>query len=438
MGARLRNEWSWWAAALAGVAVMSWLTLQDFYWSDYDTEASAAFRALSAGDISGFLVQAPAYGGSLVLRAPFAAATAALGGGEIAVYRVVSIVCLLFGAGLAVALVRQMGERGGSRGARALVVALCVANPLTLRALQIGHPEELLCAAFAIGAVLAAIDRRTVPAAVLLGLAVATKSWAVLAIGPVLLALPARRLLALVIAGAVTLAVLAPILLAQAGESHTALIDGARLTGQIFNPQHVFWFLGDASHTVVGITGTVRPDGYRAAPEWLSPLTHPLIAFLVVPLSLAWWRAHRAMPGGGGDRVLVLLALLLLLRCALDPWNNVYYALPFLLVLLCWEARHRPQRPPVIALTLSAVVWFTFETAPRWFSPDMQCVVFLAWSLPVAAWLWREAFGSAAARARAAGEPAGGRPSHYTAAGPEPVTDAVSSVPPRSVWSTTQ
>ena len=83
---------------------------------------------------------------------------------------------------------------------------LCVANPVTLRALEIGHPEELLCAAFAIGAVLAASDRRTVLAAVLLGLAIASKAWAVLAIGPVLLALPGRRVLALAIAGTVTAA----------------------------------------------------------------------------------------------------------------------------------------------------------------------------------------------------------------------------------------
>src|SRR5918997_5926772 len=57
---RLRTDAPWWAAALAGVLTMSWLALQGFAWSDYDNEVSAAFRALSAGDIDGFLGRLPA------------------------------------------------------------------------------------------------------------------------------------------------------------------------------------------------------------------------------------------------------------------------------------------------------------------------------------------------------------------------------------------
>ena len=397
MRARVRTEWTWWIAALAGVAAMSWLTLQGFAWSDYDNEVSAAFRSLIAGDVNGFLAQAPAYGGSLVLRAPFAGAVAALGGGELAVYRAVSIPCLLAVALLGLVLVRRMGQRGRCSGARALVLGLCVANPVTLRALEIGHPEELLCAALAIGAVLAAIDRRTVLAAVLLGLAIATKSWAVLAIGPVLLALPARRLFALVIAGTVSVAVVAPIFLAG---TPAALVHSASATGQIFAPWQLFWFLGDAGHVVIGGNGLPKPAGYRVAPEWLSPLTHPLIAFLVVPLSLGWARVHRAAAAAraGDEHVLLLLALLLLLRCVLDPWNVVYYELPFLLALLAWEALCRPERLPVGALAASTVVWVTFERTPGWLSPDMQTVLFLAWSLALVAWMARTAFMTTAPR----------------------------------------
>jgi hypothetical protein len=387
----LRSQWPWWLAALLGVAAMSWTGLVGFAWSDYDYEVSGAFQALMRGDVAGFLAQVPAYGGSLVLRAPFAGAVAALGGGELAVYRAVSIPCLLAGAVLAVVLVRRMGARGRSRGVRALVLGLCVANPVTLRALDIGHPEELLCAALAIGAVLAAADRRTVLAAVLLGLAVATKAWAVLAIGPVLLALPARRVVALALAGAVTGAVLAPIALAG---SHDTLVTGAGTTGQIFHPWQLFWMLGQAGHVVIGSDGLPKP-GYRVAPTWLSPLTHPLIAFLVVPLSLLWARMRGGAPRVDGEQVLLLLALLLLLRCVLDPWNVVYYELPFLLALLAWEALCRPERPPILALVATVVVWATFEQArsqPQLLSPDMRNAVFLAWSLPLVAWLARETF----------------------------------------------
>jgi hypothetical protein len=377
----------WWLAALAGVAAMSWTGLVGFAWSDYDTEVAGALQALVRGDVDGFLAHVPAYGGSLVLRAPVAAATAALGGGELAVFRALAIPCLLAVALLAVALVRRMGDRGRSTGARALVLGLCVANPVTLRALETGHPEELLCAALAIGAVLVARDRRTVLAGVLLGLALATKAWAVLAIGPVLLALPTRRAVVLALAGAVAGVVLAPIVLAA--PHTTTLVAATSTTGQIFVPWQLFWMVGEAGHVVIGGDGLPKPAGYRVPPGWLSPLTHPLIALLVVPLSLLWARVRGAAPRIDGEHVLALLALLLLLRCVLDPWNVVYYELPFLLALLAWEALCRPARPPVLALAATVVVWVTFEWAPAWLSPDLQCAAFLAWSLPLAAWLAR-------------------------------------------------
>jgi hypothetical protein len=79
----------------------------------------------------------------------------------------------------------------------------------------------------------------------------------------------------------------------------------------------------------------------------------------------------------------------------LDPWNVVYYELPFLLALLTWEALCRPERPPVLALTATAVVWTSLQRAPELLSPDLQCVAFLAWSLPLAAWLARTALRTA-------------------------------------------
>ena len=152
-------------------------------------------------------------------------------------------------------------------------------------------------------------------------------------------------------------------------------------------------------HVVIGGDGLPKPDGYRVPPAWLSPLTHPLIALLVVPASLLWARLRGA---AAASSVLVLLALLLLLRCMLDPWNTIYYALPFLLALLAWEALQRPDRPPVLALVATVLVWVTFQRAPQWLSPDMQCAFFLAWSLPLAAWLAREAFAPGAGCERAA------------------------------------
>lgn len=403
MRARFRDEWIWWAAALLGVAAMSWAGLHGFAWTDYDLEASASFAALMRGDTAGFLQLAPAYGGSFVLRAPFAAITVALGGGETAVYRAVSVPGLVAGATLGVVLVRRVADRGGSRLVRALVLGLCVMNPITLRMLEIGHPEEMLAATLAIGAVLAAGSRRTLVAAVLLGLAIATKAWAVLAIGPVLLALPGSRLRALLISGTVVAAVMAPLMLAG---SPVALARGATTTGPISTPFQLFWPLGESGHVILGTDGQPKPAGWRLPPQWLSSLTHPLIAFMVVPLSLLFWRLRRDAPEGRNEQTLGLLALLLLLRCVLDPWNSVYYELPFLLALLAWESLRRPERPPVLALCATAVVWLTFIELPNHVSPDVQSFLFLCWALPLTGWLAREVFaaGHAPGTERVGGE----------------------------------
>lgn len=383
MFARLRPPWTHVAVALAGILAISWLGLADFAWNDYDTEASAAMRALTSGDVGGFLSLAPAYGGSLVLRAPFAVLTGWLGGGELAVFRAVSIPCLFAVAILGLVVADRMHRDGRARGACLLVVGLAAANPVSIKALEMGHPEELLCATLAIGAVLAAARERTLLAAVLLGLAIASKAWAVVAIGPVLLALPGRRLFALAVAGAVTTLILTPLMLASGSDT---MIHGARVTGALFNPWSIWWPLGDVTN--IGVDGSFRA-GARAAPAWLSPLAHPLIAALGVPLSLLFWWRNRGRPAG--EHVLALLALLLLLRCILDPWNVVYYELPFLLALLSWESLCRPSRPPIVTLAATLATWITFEGL-RGQSPDVLCAFLLAWSLPLAAWLAREAF----------------------------------------------
>jgi len=84
--------------AAAGTATMAWLGLYGFAWSDYETEARPAFGALTHGHVLEFLRLAPAYGGSLVERAPFALLPGLWGGGELAVYRMVALPCLLAAA----------------------------------------------------------------------------------------------------------------------------------------------------------------------------------------------------------------------------------------------------------------------------------------------------------------------------------------------------
>jgi hypothetical protein len=377
MGARLRRSAPSCAIALAAVAVMSWLGLYGFAWTDYDNEAAPAFRALVGGHVTRFLQLLPAYGGSLELRAPFALLPGLFGGGELAVYRLVALPCLLAGAALGVWLVGRMRADGRSRLARTVALGLCVANPLTLRALELGHPEELLGAVLCVAAVLVASRGRPIWAGLLLGLAIANKPWALLAVGPVLLALrgPGRvRLTALVVAGAVAAALLTPMLIFHSPGASPAGVAVATQTGVIFQPEQVYWFAGQAGHVVRGLDGLVKP-GYRTPPSWLGGLAHPLIVLIAIPLTLLCLRRRRP------HDALLLLALLLLLRCVLDPWDAVYYPLPFVLALLAWETAAR-REPPVGSLAASALVWAIWEWLPAHAGADLISAASMAVALP--------------------------------------------------------
>src|SRR4051812_22404326 len=140
-------------AVVASLA-MSWLGLYGFAWNDFDDEALPSFEALVHGHVGDFLQSAPAYGGSLIERAPFALLTVLWDGGPLAIYRATAAPCLIAAALLGVFLVAQLRAAGAPRLDRGIMLAICVANPLTLRALEIGHPEELLGAALCVGAVL--------------------------------------------------------------------------------------------------------------------------------------------------------------------------------------------------------------------------------------------------------------------------------------------
>ena len=331
--------------------------------------------ALVHGDLATFFHAAPIEGPSLLLHAPFALASWLWGGSSMAIYRMVAVPGLLAGVVLGVVLWALREERQPAARWSLLVVLLAAGNPLTLKALEVGHPEELLGAALCVGAVLAALWQRPWLAAVLLGLALANKAWAVLAIGPVLLALQGRRWTVFALACGIAAMFVAPFLLS--GSSRGSVLSAGG-TDAVFQPWQIWWPLGQHGHAVTGFFGMPHP-GYRVAPSWIAPITHPLIAVLVVPATLLWRRRHGT--GAASADVLLLLALLLLARCVLDVANNAYYHLPFLMALLAWEALQR-KRPPVLSLAAASLVWLTVVKLPSSLSPDAQCIAYLGWALP--------------------------------------------------------
>lgn len=367
---------------------MAWLGLYGYGWNDYEIEAQPAIDALVHGHLHTFFALAPVYGGSLLERAPFALAPSLWGGGDLAIYRMMALPCLLAAVALGLWLVARARSLGLDRLAQLVVLGLCVANPLTLAALELGHPDELFGGVLCVAAVLFAFSSRPAWAGLALGLAFANKQWAILAVGPVLLALPQRRGLCLSVAGAAGFALLAPFALFGSSAFVSGVRGAATPGSTIFQPWQIWWFFGHHGHVVRGVFGAIKP-GYRTAPGWPSVISHPLIVALALPLTLGVWTRRRTARRLATSTVsalpdaLLLLALLLLLRCMLDTWDIVYYPLPFVLALGAWETLGS-RRVPVLALASAVAVWAGWRWLPSLTSADFQAAFFLAWTVPLA------------------------------------------------------
>ena len=365
--------------AVGALLVISWLGLHASTRPDWETEARPAVDALVAGHLLRFLQLAPAYGGSLVLRAPFMMITKLWHGGDLAIYAASAAPCLAATGALGVWLSARMRARGCSMLAGTVALLLCVANPLTLPALQLGHPEEILGAVLCTAAVLCALNDRPTWAAVLLGLAIPNKEWAVLAVGPVLVALPRARVRTLLIAGAIAGAVVAPLVVVGSGGFVAQATATGLNTGPTFQPWQIWWFFGSYGHAAHGVV-----DAYRTAPGWIGGLGHTLVIAIMPPLAALYAWLRRRGVGRRPHDVLLLLALLLALRCVLDPWDISYYSLPFLFALVTWEALSF-ERPPVLTLAASLVAWLIFRetsSAALGLSLDLQALVFAIVSIP--------------------------------------------------------
>ena len=367
------------AFAAAGLLALGFYGLREL--SDWTFEARPAVNALLAGHFAQFLHLAPIYGPSLLLRAPFMALTKFWHGGAMAIYRLSAFPCMLALGALGVWLGTKMRARGGSTLTCAVVVALCAANPLARNALRYGHPEELLSAVLCIVAVLCGLRGRTVWAAILLGVAIADKQWAVIALGPVLVALPRHRLRATVLTGAVAVALTAPFLLgATSGFTGQAAAAGLQPT-TLFFPFQIWWFFGAHVHNMA-LPGHPLIM-FRRPPPWLGGLGHTLPILIMPPLTLLYAYVRRTSRPRGAE-LLLLLALLLALRCALDPWDNSYYSLGWMLAIIAWEALSR-DRPPVVSLTATLAAWFSLRATSGFgmgLASDTQALIFLVVWLP--------------------------------------------------------
>ena len=376
MRARIETACLWLVATAASLFLAFHFTLV----MDYAVDGGPTIHALLHGDL-GHLPQ-PAMGPfSILLRLPFA--WLARGHSQLLEYRLGAVPCILAAGALGVHLARRALDAGRSRLFALGIVLFAVLNPANFHAMANGHPEEILGGALCVAAVVAASEGRSLlVTAALLGLALATKQWAVVAIGPVLLAAPRRRLAVALTGIALAAALTLPLMLSnpdgfatttRTSAGATVGLTPASLWAPFEHVRHVRIFDGVAHRTIER--------------RYMSPLlagnAKKLIVALAALLPLAyWWRRRRPR----AEDALLLLALLLALRCGLDPLTTAYYTAPLLLALLAHEVMHE-RGPPVLTTIAGAVIWYLTARTVWVIEPDKVTAIFLGWMVPLLAYL---------------------------------------------------
>jgi hypothetical protein len=384
-----------WPLAAAYVLLASaWIAWHASSEYDYSSDAGPPIDALIHGRLHEFLAARPLMGPfSLLLRAPFTvfANFTARGGAEhfyFDDYRLGVFPCFVAAGLLGMALAYVMQRRGASLPARAAIIAICVVNPVSLRAVHFGHPEEVLGAALLAGSALAALERKPWATAILLGMAVMNKQWAVIG-APAVLTMAvlahgdaARRLRGPALAfGGIGLALIVPFLIVDA----SSLWD---LTRSLADIRHSPVWPASVWYAVVpplkGAELGVWAHDLRHMPDWLGLLARPTIVALGVALPLLLSRRLRQ---DLAPRALALLALVMLLRCALDPANNGYYHVPFFLAVVAADARVGRYYATAAACILLQVPTTLEPTAAH------LNTYYVAWVLPFIAYLAARSYG---------------------------------------------
>jgi hypothetical protein len=390
-------------ASLIGLVLLAAFSLQEFAFTDYETEALPAIQRLLEGDVSGFLSAMPAYGGALVLTSPAALAGAPIGADhDLWAWRAQAVPGLAILGLLAVHGGRRVSTVFGGRGGVlwGVSAALFIAGaPFAMVAYEYGHAEELLVSGMAVCAVLLASRGNVGAAAVLGGLAAGSKPWAVIALPVILLAAHDRRsaVRAALLAGVSAVAILTPGFIAGG----TDIVRGTAVTanGGVFRPDNVFWFAGPtnphwnpdgapAAATQRG-GGLVPPAvadlpasalwAQRLEPAWVGRVSHPAVVVSAVLFAVAFWR-RRPQIERRSDLLLVLSGVCWW-RCLLDTWNVHYYVLASLLALALWETDR--GRPPIVAIAATATAWTSLQIYPASSStPDLHTALYLGWAVP--------------------------------------------------------
>jgi hypothetical protein len=326
-------------------------------------------------------------GVSLYLRAPFVMLAAALHDSPVGLYRLGDVPCVLAVALIATWLAVVAGRRGTGLAGRAVIVAVCLFNPLVRDALYWGHPEELLTASLAVGSLLAACEGRISLAAVLAGLAVASKQWALVIVVPVLLVLERERIRAALVMAAAAAGSTLPLVVANFGAFRHALhyISSPQPVTTLFT--WLYPFSPSGMVRITNIFGDMRSFNARTVPGLVSTVSHPVIIALglVIPL-VVWLRAGRRL---SVPAMLCAMALVFVLRCALDPGSGAYYHFALLLTLVALDAT-AGRRIPLAGLLGAAGAFMVLDRFPSYMAEGPANLLYILATVVAAALLVRE------------------------------------------------
>jgi len=161
---------------------------------------------------------------------------------------------------------------------------------------------------------------------------------------------------------------------------------GSDLPGSHVTPNNVFLPFAFTFETERGTIYLQR--------DLIGRIAHPLIILIAAPLPLLLWR-RRGRPDVRD--ALLLLALLFLLRCVLDPMSLDYYHVPFLVALSAAAALGGPRdaRLTLLAGAGLAIAFALPATSMYELSrhADVRNAVYLGVTLPVFWALGRELYG---------------------------------------------
>ena len=219
------------------------------------------------------------------------------GDGQLSQFSAGAFPCLLVAGAVAVYLARRMRAQGRSFWLGAGIVAFSILNPANLHAIGDGHPEEILGAALCVAALISASeDRSLLVTGTLLGLAVGTKQWALLAIGPVLLAAPRGRFRIGLLGVGIAVLLTVPLALGNPG-GFTTKTRAAADASVALMPDNIWYPVAHVRHVRIFDGVAPRVIEKRYLPRSISTHAKPFVVLLGLLLPLAVYVRRRHRPG---------------------------------------------------------------------------------------------------------------------------------------------